>query len=42
MVNGVKNLKSTAYKVMIDRIEATTYMIASAVTNGQIKIKNVI
>ena len=41
-INGVKNLKSTAYKVMFDRIEATTYMIASAVTNGQIKIKNVI
>jgi len=41
-INGVKNLKSSAYKVMFDRIEATTYMIASAVTNGQIKIKNVI
>ena len=40
-VNGVKNLKPLTHKVMFDRIEASTYMIASAVTDGKIKIKNV-
>ncbi len=40
-INGVKNLKPLTYKVMFDRIEAVTYMIASAVTDGQIKIKNI-
>ena len=41
-INGVINLKSLTYTVMFDRIEAGTYMIASAVTNGQIKISNII
>ena len=40
-INGVINLKPLTYKVMFDRIEASTYMIASAVTGGQIKIKNI-
>jgi UDP-N-acetylglucosamine 1-carboxyvinyltransferase len=41
-INGVKNLKTlTNYRTMFDRIEAGTYMIASAVTDGQIKIKNI-
>ena len=40
-INGVKNLKTLTYRVMFDRIEAGTYMIASAVTDGQIKIKNI-
>jgi len=41
-INGVKNLKTlTSYRVMFDRIEAGTYMIASAVTDGRIKIKNI-
>jgi UDP-N-acetylglucosamine 1-carboxyvinyltransferase len=41
-INGVKSLKTlTTYRVMFDRIEAGTYMIASAVTDGRIKIKNI-
>jgi len=38
---GVKNLKPTKYKIMFDRIEACTYLIASAVTNGKIKIEKI-
>ena len=40
-INGVTNLKQLTYRVMFDRIEAGTYMIASAVTDGRIKIKNI-
>jgi UDP-N-acetylglucosamine 1-carboxyvinyltransferase len=38
---GVKKLKSTTHKVIFDRIEAGTYIIASALTNGKLKIKNI-
>ena len=41
MIMGVKNLKELNYKVMFDRIEAGTYMIASALTEGDIKITNI-
>ena len=41
-INGVKDLRSSSYRVMFDRIEASTYMIASAVTNGHIRIKNIV
>jgi UDP-N-acetylglucosamine enolpyruvyl transferase len=41
-IHGVKNLKSTTHKVIFDRIEAGTYIIASALTKGKLKIKNVI
>ena len=40
-IDGVKNLKSTTHKVIFDRIEAGTYIIASALTKGKLKIKNV-
>ena len=40
-VTGVKELKSTTHKVIFDRIEAGTYIMASALTNGRLKIKNV-
>jgi len=40
-INGVTSLKRLTYRVMFDRIEAGTYMIASAVTGGRIKIKNI-
>jgi UDP-N-acetylglucosamine 1-carboxyvinyltransferase len=40
-INGVTSLKRLTYRVMFDRIEAGTYMIASAVTDGRIKIKNI-
>ncbi len=38
---GVKNLKDITYSVMFDRIEAGTYLIAAAVTEGHLKLKNV-
>ena len=40
-VVGVKELKQVNHKVIFDRIEAGTYMIASAITNGNLKIKNI-
>ena len=39
---GVKATKETFYSVMFDRIEAGTYLIAAAVTEGNLKIKNVV
>ena len=38
---GVNKVKETVYNVMFDRIEAGTYLIAAAVTEGNLKIKNV-
>jgi len=35
---GVKNFKDVKYKIMPDRIEAGTYLIAAAVTEGNLKI----
>jgi len=40
-VYGVKNLKSGIHKVIFDRIEAGTYIIAAALTNGRLKITNI-
>ncbi len=39
---GVTKIKETTYSVMFDRIEAGTYLIAAAITEGNLKIKNVI
>jgi UDP-N-acetylglucosamine 1-carboxyvinyltransferase len=39
---GVKNVKETTYSVMFDRIEAGTYLVAAATTEGNLKIQNVI
>lgn len=41
-IKGVENLKETSYKIMPDRIEAGTFLIAGAITGGNIKINNVI
>jgi len=38
---GVKKLKSISYSIIFDRIEAGTYMIAAALTQGELKIKNI-
>ena len=38
---GVNQIKETKYSVMFDRIEAGTYLIAAATTEGSLKIKNV-
>ena len=39
---GVKEINDTSYPIMFDRIEAGTYLVAAAVTEGNLKIKNVI
>ena len=38
-VLGIERLKSTTHKVIFDRIEAGTYIIAAALTKGYLKIK---
>ena len=40
-VTGIKKLKAATHKVMFDRIEAGTYIIAAALTKGCLKIKNI-
>ncbi|WP_064612184.1 UDP-N-acetylglucosamine 1-carboxyvinyltransferase [Streptobacillus moniliformis] len=39
-IEGVEKLHAVAYSIMPDRIEAGTYVIASIVTDGDLKIKN--
>ena len=39
---GVNKIKEISYPVMFDRIEAGTYLIAAAVTEGNLKITNII
>ncbi len=41
-VIGVKKLKDVSYKIMSDRIETGTLLIAGAITGGMIKINNAI
>ena len=41
IIKGVKKLKSTSHYIMPDRIVAGTYLVACAMTEGQIKLKNV-
>ena len=38
---GVKQLKDVDYNVMSDRIEAGTFLVAGAITGGNIKINNI-
>ena len=40
IVEGVEKLKATTHKVVADRIEAGTYMIAAAMTGGEVHITN--
>ena len=40
-VLGIERLKSIEHKVIFDRIEAGTYIIAAALTKGSLKIKNI-
>tara|TARA_Y100000816_G_scaffold264650_1_gene223926 strand:+ start:689 stop:1951 length:1263 start_codon:yes stop_codon:yes gene_type:complete len=40
IIFGVKELKSTSYRVMPDRIETATYLTAVTMTGGEITIKN--
>tara|TARA_B100001057_G_scaffold349735_1_gene351197 strand:- start:716 stop:1969 length:1254 start_codon:yes stop_codon:yes gene_type:complete len=39
---GVIETEEISYAVMFDRIEAVTYLIAAAITEGNLKIKNII
>ena len=41
-ISGVKQIKEISYSVMFDRIEAGTYLIAAVVTEGDLRIKNII
>ncbi len=40
-ITGVKKLSEISYNIMPDRIEAGTYLVAGAITGGNIKITNV-
>jgi UDP-N-acetylglucosamine 1-carboxyvinyltransferase len=40
-IQGVKSLKGVEHEVIPDRIEAGTFMIAGAITNGEIELDNV-
>ncbi|WP_435114155.1 UDP-N-acetylglucosamine 1-carboxyvinyltransferase [Candidatus Pelagibacter bacterium nBUS_36] len=42
MIVGVQEVKEITYSVMFDRIEAGTYLVAAAVTAGNLKIKNIV
>ncbi len=39
---GISKMKEVTYSVMFDRIEAGTYLVAAAVTAGNLKVKNII
>ena len=41
-IRGVQHLHGTAYSIIPDQIEAGTYMVAAAATNGSVLVKNVI
>jgi UDP-N-acetylglucosamine 1-carboxyvinyltransferase len=42
VINGVKKLNGFNHRLIPDRIEAATYIIASAITKGEIFVKNVV
>jgi len=39
IINGVNQLRETNYRIMPDRIESGTYLIAAAITGGKILLK---
>lgn len=41
-IRGVEHLHGTTYSIIPDQIEAGTYMVAAAATNGDVLIRNVI
>ena len=41
-INGVKTLKGVSHAIIPDRIEAGTYMVAAAITGGDVVIENVV
>jgi len=42
VIEGVESLKGASHKIIPDRIEAGTFMVASAITGGDILVKNVV
>jgi len=40
VIEGVKSLHGTEYKILPDRIETGTYLVAAAITRGRIKLKD--
>ncbi len=41
-INGVERLRGTSHAIIPDRIEAGTFMVAAAITGGDITIENVL
>ncbi|MBP3800927.1 MAG: UDP-N-acetylglucosamine 1-carboxyvinyltransferase [Clostridia bacterium] len=41
IIEGVKKLKDVSYNIMPDRIEAGTFLCASAITGGEIRLENI-
>ncbi|MCG8378805.1 MAG: UDP-N-acetylglucosamine 1-carboxyvinyltransferase [Proteobacteria bacterium] len=39
-IEGVESLQGTDYKILPDRIETGTYLVAAAMTGGSIRVKN--
>jgi len=42
VINGVDKLKGTRHKPLPDRIEAGTFMVAAAITKGDIEVHNIV
>jgi len=42
VVQGVEKLSDTAYRVLPDRIEAGTFLVAAAITGGKIRLRRVL
>jgi UDP-N-acetylglucosamine 1-carboxyvinyltransferase len=40
VIEGVERLSGTEYKVLPDRIEAGSYLVAAAITGGHVKVKD--
>lgn len=40
LIEGVESLDGAAYRILPDRIETGTYLVAAAMTGGKIKLKN--
>tara|TARA_B100000965_G_scaffold157150_1_gene130963 strand:- start:914 stop:2173 length:1260 start_codon:yes stop_codon:yes gene_type:complete len=41
IINGVDKLNGTDFDIPADRIEAGTYLVAAAVTNGEVKVEGI-
>lgn len=42
VVQGVGNLSGTSYRVLPDRIEAGTFLVAAAITGGKVRLRKVV